>query len=61
MLIILPMLSYSGCHERIVHWLYWNSHTWSSIDVKVTSSCDIASQFLNRKAMVSKKKNTLFV
>ena len=22
---ILPMLSYPRCHERTVHWLFWNS------------------------------------
>ena len=39
---ILPRLS----HEGIIHWLYWNSRTWSSSDVivtYVTSSCEIAS------------------
>ena len=39
---ILPRLS----RECFTHWLYWNSHTWSSSDVivvKVTSSCEIAS------------------
>ena len=40
----LPMKSYPGCHVKAVHWLYWNSHAWSSSDVIVlnnviTSSC----------------------
>ena len=46
--LILPMLSYPGCHIRAVHWLYWNSRDivvklryWY---VKVTSSCHVASQ-----------------
>ena len=25
--LILPILSYPGCHMRAVHWLYCNSHT----------------------------------
>ena len=33
--LILPMLSYPGCHERTVHWLYWNSCTWTSSDIIV--------------------------
>ena len=32
-ILILPMLPYPGCHEGIVHWLYWNSYTWASSDV----------------------------
>ena len=42
-----PRLSYPGCHVRAtLHWLYWNSRTWSSSDVIVmfvTLSCAIAS------------------
>ena len=40
---ILPRLS----REGYIHWLYWNSRTWSSSDVifvKVTSLFEIASQ-----------------
>ena len=25
----LPMLFYQSCHKMTVHWLYWNSRTWS--------------------------------
>ena len=34
-ILILPMLSYPGCQERAVRWLYWNSRTLSSSDVNV--------------------------
>ena len=34
-ILILPMLSYTGCLERTVNWLYWNSRTWSPSDVNV--------------------------
>ena len=34
--LILPILSYIGCHVRAVHWLYRNSCTWSSRDVIVS-------------------------
>ena len=45
--LILPMLSYPSCHVlRAVHWLYWNSRTWSSSDVVVMvvsrHQCEIA-------------------
>ena len=33
--LILPMLSYPGCHANVVHWLYWNSRIWSSSDAIV--------------------------
>ena len=33
--LILPMLSYAGCHVKAVHWLYWNSCTRSTSDVIV--------------------------
>ena len=32
------LLSYPGCHERTVHWLYWNSRRWSTRDVIVQSN-----------------------
>ena len=49
--LILPMLSYPVCHVSAVHWLYWNSRTWSSSDVigmliKVTSSDHVALWYL---------------
>ena len=73
--LLLPMLSYPGCHAKARHWLYWNSRIWSSSDaivVKMTPSCHFASQhiqellgaFLKHKtpySMVSKKKKPLFV
>ena len=33
--LILQRLSYRVSHVRAVHWLYWNSRTWSSSDVIV--------------------------
>ena len=41
--IILLMLSYPGCHERTVHWLYIVVK-WRHCSVKMTSSCNNASQ-----------------
>ena len=47
-ILILPWLSYLGCHERAVHWLHWNSHTWQTSDIivmlKSVTSCHVASQ-----------------
>ena len=45
---ILSMLSYTGCHQRSFHWLYWNSRTWAprkaNVQWKVMSTCDIESR-----------------
>ena len=70
------MIFYSGLEiliiTRAVHWLYWSSRTLSSSGISVQSDvimwhCTLAysetyeSLFLNKKAMVSKKKNPLFL
>ena len=69
------MLSYPGCHVRAVHWLYWNSRTWSSSDVidmlkwrhhnmsHLNAFRNFWVPFFQHKMwylMVSKKKNPLF-
>ena len=66
---ILPRLSCEG----YIHWLYWNSHTWSSSDVIVMLKWrhhlkldlsifrDFCKLILKYKKVVSKKKNPLFV
>ena len=60
-------------HMRAVHWLYWNSHTWSLSDVIVYPNRfpnvilhfsvlrDFWKLILKLNSMVSKKKNALFV
>ena len=72
----LPMLSYTGCHARTVHWLYWNSRAWSSIEVIVMLKIrhhvmshhsvfrNFCEPFKNHKMqclMVNKKETPLFV
>ena len=41
------MLTYTGCHVRAVHWLYWNSRDivvkLRDCYVKLTSSCHVVS------------------
>ena len=53
-ILILKFLSYSGCHMFAVHWMYWTSRIWLSIKshhfyVKMTSSCDNASQHVQER------------
>ena len=45
------MLSYSECHMRAVHWLYWNARDMvvkkHHCHVKVVSSSHVASERIN--------------
>ena len=66
---VLPRLS----RECFIHWLYWNSRTWSSSDVIVmlmwrhhvklylSLFSDFLKLILKKKTVVSKKKNPLIV
>ena len=66
------MLSFPGCGERVVHWLHWDSRTYSSSDVivmlkwrhHVISHLSVFRNFwepLMRYLKLSKKNNSFIV